>query len=105
MASLLWLSTSPSQVSAVASWRTPVSQPVVRFGFQKTNKYKTNDIVSNRKGVGSTYIEFDNVEVPVANLLGRENCGFEIIMSSKLYPKTLPRSISCHDSVTNRTFY
>lgn len=32
---------------------------------------------------GSTYIEFDEVEVPVANLLGKENEGFEIIMSSK----------------------
>jgi alkylation response protein AidB-like acyl-CoA dehydrogenase len=31
---------------------------------------------------GSTYIEFDDVVVPVANLLGRENQGFEIIMSS-----------------------
>ncbi|PSN66692.1 acyl-CoA dehydrogenase NM domain-like protein [Corynespora cassiicola Philippines] len=31
---------------------------------------------------GSTYIEFDNVEVPVGNLLGRENAGFEIIMSN-----------------------
>ncbi|KAK3684411.1 hypothetical protein LTR37_020317 [Vermiconidia calcicola] len=30
---------------------------------------------------GSTYIEFDDVEVPVVNLLGRENPGFEIIMS------------------------
>jgi alkylation response protein AidB-like acyl-CoA dehydrogenase len=32
---------------------------------------------------GSTYIEFDDVEVPVENLLGEENHGFEIIMSSK----------------------
>ncbi|KAF4461511.1 acyl- dehydrogenase NM domain [Fusarium albosuccineum] len=29
---------------------------------------------------GSTYIEFDNVEVPVTNLLGQENKGFPIIM-------------------------
>jgi alkylation response protein AidB-like acyl-CoA dehydrogenase len=33
--------------------------------------------------LGSTYIEFDDVEVPVENLLGQENRGFEIIMSSK----------------------
>jgi alkylation response protein AidB-like acyl-CoA dehydrogenase len=32
---------------------------------------------------GSTYIEFDDVEVPISNLLGKENRGFEIIMSSK----------------------
>ncbi|KAH8691353.1 acyl-CoA dehydrogenase/oxidase [Talaromyces proteolyticus] len=31
---------------------------------------------------GSTYLEFDDVEVPVGNLLGRENHGFEIIMSN-----------------------
>lgn len=32
---------------------------------------------------GSTYIEFDEVEVPVENLIGEENWGFPIIMSSK----------------------
>jgi alkylation response protein AidB-like acyl-CoA dehydrogenase len=31
---------------------------------------------------GSTFVEFDDVAVPVANLLGRENRGFEIIMSN-----------------------
>ncbi|PMD33606.1 acyl-CoA dehydrogenase NM domain-like protein [Hyaloscypha variabilis F] len=31
---------------------------------------------------GSTYIEFDDVEVPVSNLLGTKNQGFKIIMSN-----------------------
>lgn len=31
---------------------------------------------------GSTYIEFDEVQVPVSNLLGAENRGFDIIMSN-----------------------
>ncbi|ETI26970.1 hypothetical protein G647_10069 [Cladophialophora carrionii CBS 160.54] len=31
---------------------------------------------------GSTYIEFDDVQVPVSNLLGEENRGFDIIMSN-----------------------
>ena len=31
---------------------------------------------------GSTYIEFDEVEVPVSNLLGEENGGFDIVMSN-----------------------
>ncbi|KAE8441628.1 hypothetical protein EG329_004595 [Mollisiaceae sp. DMI_Dod_QoI] len=31
---------------------------------------------------GSTYIEFDDVEVPVSNLLGKENEGFDIIMTN-----------------------
>jgi alkylation response protein AidB-like acyl-CoA dehydrogenase len=30
----------------------------------------------------STYIEFDDVKVPVENLIGKENEGFAIIMSS-----------------------
>ena len=35
--------------------------------------------------IGSTYIEFDDVEVPVSNLLGQENRGFPIIMSSESF--------------------
>ena len=31
---------------------------------------------------GSTFIEFDDVEVPISHLLGKENYGFQIIMSS-----------------------
>lgn len=31
---------------------------------------------------GSTYLEFDDVEVPISNLLGKENDGFKIIMSN-----------------------
>lgn len=32
---------------------------------------------------GSTFLEFDDVRVPVSNLIGEENHGFQIIMSSK----------------------
>lgn len=31
---------------------------------------------------GSTFLEFDNVKVPTSHLLGKENEGFQIIMSS-----------------------
>ncbi|KAK5560674.1 hypothetical protein LTR46_000982 [Exophiala xenobiotica] len=31
---------------------------------------------------GSTFIDFDDVEVPVENLIGRENHGFQLIMSN-----------------------
>lgn len=31
---------------------------------------------------GSTFLEFEDVEVPVENLIGTENKGFEYIMSS-----------------------
>jgi hypothetical protein len=43
---------------------------------------------------GSTYIEFDDVEVPINNLLGKENRGFEIIMSSKSLGES-PRVTQC----------
>lgn len=33
-------------------------------------------------GVGSTYIEFEDVVIPANHLLGRESQGFQIIMSS-----------------------
>lgn len=36
---------------------------------------------------GSTYIEFDAVEVPVQNLLGEENMGFWIVMSSIFFKR------------------
>ena len=39
---------------------------------------------------GSTFIEFDDVKVPVSNLLGKENHGFQIIMSSIT-------ALHCHD--------
>lgn len=32
--------------------------------------------------IGSTFIEFDEVRVPATNLLGQENEGFPLIMSS-----------------------
>lgn len=31
---------------------------------------------------GTAYVEFDNVWVPIENLLGEENKGFQIIMSN-----------------------
>ena len=31
---------------------------------------------------GSTFIEFDNVSVPISNLIHKENRGFEVIMSN-----------------------
>jgi alkylation response protein AidB-like acyl-CoA dehydrogenase len=34
--------------------------------------------------IGSTFIEFEDVRVPIDNLLGQENKGFPLIMSSEL---------------------
>lgn len=33
--------------------------------------------------LGSAFVEFDDVKVPVENLIGQENEGFKVIMSSK----------------------
>lgn len=35
--------------------------------------------------IGSTFIEFDEVRVPATNLLGQENEGFPLIMSSVFF--------------------
>ena len=44
-----------------------------------TRRHLENSGVSSS---GSTLIEFDDVKVPVANLIGKENKGFEIVMSN-----------------------
>ena len=54
-------------------------------GFPLAPFYLSRNVAMAADGAcitGSTYIEFDDVEVPVSNLLGQENNGFEIIMSS-----------------------
>ncbi|KAF5115037.1 hypothetical protein DV454_002577 [Geotrichum candidum] len=43
-----------------------------------TRKIKTQGMGNS----GSTYIEFDNVKVPVENIIGKENQGFKVIMSN-----------------------
>lgn len=39
--------------------------------------------------IGSTFIELDDVRVPVENRIGEENSGFPLIMSSKFHTKAL----------------
>ena len=39
--------------------------------------------------IGSTFIELDDVRVPVENRIGEENSGFPLIMSSKFRTKAL----------------
>lgn len=39
-------------------------------------------MINLTQAAGSTFMEFDEVTVPAENLLGAENQGFEIIMSS-----------------------
>ncbi|TVY35132.1 Acyl-CoA dehydrogenase [Lachnellula occidentalis] len=67
----------------------------VRTGLPGKNGISALVIPLNSKGVsrrkiinsgvaasGSTYLEFDDVEVPVSHLIGEENKGFKIIMSN-----------------------
>lgn len=47
------------------------------------------------RSIGSTYIEFDQVKVPVANLLGEENKGFPVIMNSESHNPPLVLQSAC----------
>lgn len=40
-------------------------------------------ILQTNTAIGSTFIELDEVRVPVENRIGEENKGFPLIMSSK----------------------
>lgn len=40
-------------------------------------------LTSSDNCAGSTFLEFDDVRVPADHLVGKENEGFQIIMSSK----------------------
>jgi hypothetical protein len=49
-----------------------------------------NNTHSSNSCAGSTFLEFDDVRVPADHLIGKENEGFQIIMSSKFIMKTSP---------------
>ncbi|ODQ67526.1 acyl-CoA dehydrogenase NM domain-like protein [Nadsonia fulvescens var. elongata DSM 6958] len=48
------------------------------FPGVKVRRMDTQGMLSS----GSTYIEFDDVKVPVENLLGKENKGFKVVMNN-----------------------
>lgn len=45
-----------------------------------------NSVLTDSFCLGSTFMELDEVVVPAENMLGKENQGFEIIMSSMIRP-------------------
>ncbi|GLI79132.1 hypothetical protein PoHVEF18_007458 [Penicillium ochrochloron] len=57
-----------------------ISMFIVPLDNEKISKRKIEN--SGVSSSGSTYMEFDEVLVPAENLLGKENQGFEIIMST-----------------------
>src|SRR5271156_1038925 len=57
-----------------------VSVLVIPLNVQGVTRRKLKN--SGVAASGSTFLEFDNVKVPVSHLLGKENQGFQIIMSS-----------------------
>src|SRR5271170_425773 len=67
-----------------------VSVLVVPLNVQGVTRRKLKN--SGVAASGSTFIEFDNVFVPVSHLLGKENQGFQIIMSS-----SFPLNVSNED--------
>lgn len=63
-----------------------VSVLVIPLNVQGVTRRKLKN--SGMAASGSTFLEFDNVKVPMSNLLGKENQGFQIIMSSTWYYNT-----------------
>lgn len=57
-----------------------VSVLVIPLNVEGVTRRKLKN--SGMAASGSTFIEFDNVRVPMSHLLGKENQGFQIIMSS-----------------------
>ena len=57
-----------------------MSMPVVRDSLNFVDNYSSAEIDAF---IGSTFIELDDVHVPVDHLIGQENKGFPLIMSSE----------------------
>jgi alkylation response protein AidB-like acyl-CoA dehydrogenase len=65
--------TGPPGASGLSVLVIPLSSPGL------THRLIPN---SGQKGGGASFVELDNVHVPVSNLLGSENQGFKIIMTN-----------------------
>lgn len=65
--------TGGSGVSGISVLVIPTNSP--GFSWRRIEN-------SGQKAGGASWIEMDNVKVPVANLIGRENDGFKIIMTN-----------------------
>ena len=77
----IWADYCTAAVRTGANGARGISALVIPLDLPGVERRKIQN--SGVNASGSTYIEFDNVRVPVDNLLGNENEGFKIIMSSK----------------------
>lgn len=75
--------------------RGGLSLLIIRLDAKGVTRRKMEN--SGVNASGSTYIEFDDVEVPIENLIGQENHGFLYIMSSE------SSSAARFDCYTDRT--
>jgi alkylation response protein AidB-like acyl-CoA dehydrogenase len=80
----------PLETEGISRWK------IENSGVSSSGMFsmKLDPKPSLRRITGSTYIEFDEVLVPTENMLGPENHGFEIIMSSKDNAHTIHRCLT-----------
>ncbi|EEH45394.2 uncharacterized protein PADG_01544 [Paracoccidioides brasiliensis Pb18] len=78
----LWADYCTAAVRTGGPGRKGISLLIVPLAAKGVTRRRMEN--SGVNASGSTFIEFDDVEVPVENLIGTENHGFTYIMSSKL---------------------
>ncbi|KAH8652654.1 acyl-CoA dehydrogenase/oxidase [Tricladium varicosporioides] len=76
----MWADYCTAAVRTGGSGKGGISALVIPLGAKGVTRRKI--LNSGVAASGSTYLEFDDVVVPVSNLLGQENNGFKIIMSN-----------------------
>jgi alkylation response protein AidB-like acyl-CoA dehydrogenase len=78
----IWADYITAAVRTGKSSALGISVLVIPLNIQGVTRRKLKN--SGVGASGSTFIEFDDVKVPISHLLGKENQGFQIIMSSMI---------------------
>ncbi|CAG8294750.1 unnamed protein product [Penicillium salamii] len=76
----IWADYCTAAVRTGGPGRSGISLLVIPLAVRGVSRRRMHN--SGVNASGSTFIEFDEVRVPVANLLGQENKGFPLIMSN-----------------------
>lgn len=80
-----WITQGDSADYFTTAVRTggPGQKGISMLVIPRVEGVNTKKIITSYSGAaGTTYITFENVKVPVGNLLGKENQGFKIVMSN-----------------------